>query len=145
MKSKLFTGFLIAIVGGTGTGKTMLAVELMQAVTEKLRSAYYMTAMNFFLRMKSTFGDGEETQLSIMEKLQSKRFLVIEEISRRGQTDWENNLMFELLNGRYNAKRETLLIDNATKAEFLEKIDPAIAGRMKETGGIIEADWGSFR
>ena len=68
LKSKLFTGFLIAIVGGTGTGKTMLAVELMQAVTEKLRSAYYMTAMNFFLRMKSTFGDGEETQLSIMEK-----------------------------------------------------------------------------
>jgi DNA replication protein DnaC len=137
---------MIPILGDQGSGKSMIAVELMFEVTEKLKSAYYVTAMDFFTRVRATFQkDSEETTLSIMDKLKSKRFLVVEELSRRCDTPFENNLMFELLNARYNSMADTLIIDNSTKENFLANIDPALAGRIKETGGIIEADWGSFR
>lgn len=145
MLSMKAQGWLHALIGGRGAGKTQIAVDLMFSYTEEEKSAYYMTAMQFFIRMKSSFLNSEETAESIMAKLRAKKLLVIEEVSRRAQTDWENNLMFELINSRYNDKLDTLLIDNASLNDFCATLDPSIASRMKETGGIIECNWPSFR
>src|SRR5262245_8606127 len=37
---KITTGFLVALIGTRGSGKTQLAVELMRAATNRLRSSY---------------------------------------------------------------------------------------------------------
>jgi DNA replication protein DnaC len=139
-------GMLVALIGTRGTGKTQLAVEVMKAATEKMRSAIYITATEFFMEVKATYRrDSDCTEESVIRDYRNTRLLVIDEIGKRAQSDWENNLLFELINLRYNDMRDTLVIDNATKPDFIAAIGPSIASRMNECGGIIECNWGSFR
>lgn len=144
-------GWICALLGGPGLGKTQMAVDLMFSVTHRSIplqpvNVYFMSAMEFFIRIKSAMSPkAEETTEGIMKNLRCKKLLVIEEISRRAQTDFENNLLFELINTRYSDKTNTLLIDNSTPQMLAGSLDAALLGRIKETGGIVECNWPSFR
>lgn len=140
------TGRILALVGGRGNGKTQLAVELMKARTAALKSALFSSAVEFFIKIKSTYRkDSETDEMEVLKEFQKPSLLVIDEIGKRGGSEWENTMLFELLNRRYNDMTDTILIDNRTKTEFAETIGPSLASRMNEGGGIIECAWGSFR
>jgi DNA replication protein DnaC len=142
----LGSGFMIALIGGRGSGKTQMAVQLMKHATAKLTSAKFITAVQFFMEIKETYKrDCDSAENDILEKFSRPSLLVIDEIGKRGGSDWENNLLFELLNRRYNDMKDTIMIDNRSKADFIETIGPSIASRMSENGGIIECNWQSFR
>lgn len=146
LKSKIGSGMMIGLVGGRGPGKTQLAVEMMKESTSRLRSAYFMCAADFFIRIKGSFRkDSDESEGGVMKDLRGFKLLVIDEVGKRGESDWENTLLFTLLNARYNDATDTLLIDNNDPDEFSRRIGPSLASRMNEAGGIIHCDWPSFR
>lgn len=146
LEARLGTGMMVALVGGRGTGKTQMAVELMRAKTRQMKAAFFCSAMQFFMDIKNTYKDAsKEDEAAIIKRYQTPSLLVIDEIGKRGGSDWENNLLFELLNRRYNDMRDTVLIDNRSKVEFIETIGPSLASRMNECGGILECNWESFR
>ena len=139
-------GFLIGLCGERGSGKTQFGVELMMLVTASERVALFTTAVGFFIAMKASYGkssnDSEEERLLEYSK---PSLLVIDEFGKRAETDWENNMLFELVNRRYNAMKNTLIIDNRHQADFVATLGPSLADRMREKGGIIECNWPSFR
>ncbi len=144
--AKLGSGALIGLVGGRGSGKTMLGVQAMLCVTGVLRSALFTTAADFFMAIKATYKkDNQDTEADVVAKFRRPSLLVIDEIGKRGETDWENNMLFHLLNVRYNDLKDTIVIDNREKREFIETIGESLASRMNESGGIIECNWKSFR
>jgi len=143
---KIGTGALFGIVGTRGNGKTQLAVEAMRKATQRLLSARYETAMSIFTRLKASFRkDGDETEMSVIEDLRRPKLLVIDEVGKRGETDWENNLLFSIVDHRYGDMTDTILIANLEKPAFLECVGLSIASRMNQTGGLIVADWQSRR
>lgn len=143
---KLGNGCLLGLIGTRGNGKTQMAVELMSAVTQELRTAYFTSAVGFFMAVKTTYKkDAVVSEEAVLREHVKPSLLVIDEIGKRAENDWENNLLFELVNRRYNALKDTLLIDNRSKAEFIETIGPSLASRMNDGGGIIECNWETFR
>lgn len=139
-------GVILALVGTRGNGKTQLAVELMKWRTESLRSALFATAVEFFMDIKATYkADCRTSEADVLRLYGKPSLLVIDEVGKRGQSDWENNLLFQLLNSRYNNMKDSVLIDNNGKEAFIEAIGPSLASRMNEGGGIIECTWPSFR
>jgi DNA replication protein DnaC len=139
-------GYFVALVGKRGPGKTQLAVDAMLHHAEKLKTVRYTTATGFLMRVKGTYKPQEmEDESDIITMFVRPALLVIDEYTRRGETDWEDRLLFELLDRRYNAMRDTILIANLTKADFEEAIGPSLASRMEEAGGIIECEWESYR
>ena len=54
-------------------------------------------------------------------------------------------MLYELLNHRYNDLTDTLLISNQDVRQAELSLGPAIVSRLRETGGIIQADWASYR
>ncbi len=147
LKAKLGTGFIIGLVGTRGNGKTQMAVSLaMDSIRSKRRSARYTTATAFFMRIKGTYGkDADEKEGEVVDDFARPRLLVVDEAGKRGGSEWENNLLFELLNRRYNDMKDTILVDNRTLSEFVETIGPSLASRMNEGGGIVDCNWESFR
>lgn len=146
LERRLGCGFLVALVGTGGSGKTQMGVELMRMVTESEKPALFTTAVNFFNQIKATYSRHcEDTELDVLEKFRKPKFLVIDEFGKRAENEWQSTQMFELLNNRYGDMTDTLLIDNRTPDEFMASIGPSLASRMLETGGIIEATWDSFR
>jgi DNA replication protein DnaC len=146
LQGRLGQGVLVGLVGNRGAGKTQMGVELMKAATAAGRSALFRTAMELLMRFKASYRkDAEESELSILRAHRRPSLLVIDEIARRGETDWENGMLFELLNQRYADMTDTILTANQSPAEFESSIGPSLSSRMQEGGGIIECDWPSFR
>lgn len=146
LRDKLGSGFCVALIGKRGPGKTQMGVELMKLATERCRSAYYSTAVGFFLAIRATYKPtsliDEET---VIDRFARYSFLVLDEIGQRKETDWEDQTLFEMLDRRYRNAKDTLLISNQEYDKFCQSVGDSIASRMNETGGIIECNWKSYR
>ena len=81
-----------------------------------------------------------------MREYSAPQLVVFDEISIRAETKWEDDAFFSVINKRYAAVRDTILIGNFTStSELVANIGASIASRLQETGGVIECNWPSFR
>lgn len=144
--ARLGNGFLIALTGPQGTGKTQLASAVVYAATDKLLSARYAVAMDFFIALKSTFDDASKSsEQAVIDSFVKPKLLVLDECDERSESPWENRLLFHMLNKRYNALLDTLLISRRSETEFLQSLGESVQSRIQETGGSLHCDWPSFR
>jgi DNA replication protein DnaC len=143
--SKLGTGCFIALIGSRGCGKTQLAVEAIRHCTGKGKRARYCTATEFFIEIKATYDKQDRSEKDVLNEFTRPLLLVIDEIGQRSESEWENRLLFELLNRRYNALKDTILVSNQSADMFSKSLGPSLISRMQETGGLIECTWPSYR
>lgn len=153
IQSKLGSGGIFGIIGDRGRGKTQMAVNAIIASCQAEESAMFCTAMDFFMKIKGTFHKNSKLdEQEIIDEMLKPRLLVVDEIHERSDTDWENRLIFHAVNKRYEKMYDTILIGAyhdknpkvATEA-FKKAVGASIASRLRETGGIINATWPSFR
>lgn len=146
IQSTLGSGKTWAICGIPGNGKTQMAVEAMKRATQMGLSARYVAATEFFAAIKATYRkDWSETEMHVIERYRRPRLLVIDEVGKRGDTDWENNLLFHLLDKRYQDMTDTIVLANLSAEGMANSLGPSLADRMSETGGLIECTWPSRR
>ncbi len=144
--SLLGRGVIVCLTGTRGSGKTQIAVDAMCRVAGDGRPALFRTAREMFIAIRSAYrSDSTRSETQIIAEHRRPALLVVDEIGRRGETDWENNVLFELLNQRYNDMSDTILTCNLGAEELAASLGPSIVSRMEEGGGIIECNWPSFR
>jgi DNA replication protein DnaC len=155
------TGFLYALIGPRGTGKTQFGVDLIldrinlevtkheagdECWQPMKQPARYFEVLDFFIEIKSTYRrDAQRSEKQVVEAFAEVPLLVFDEIGVRGESKWEDDLFFSMMNKRYANRKDTLLIGNVSAADLPSAVGPSVASRMQETGGIILADWKSFR
>lgn len=145
--SRLGTGFMLALIGGRGPGKTQLGTEVMRdQMCVRYQTAYYLSATSFFLRIKDTYkSDSKKTEQDVLHDLRKFNLLVIDELSKRSESEWENRLFHELIDQRYQDKTDTLLLANTDPKGFGECVGDSLSSRINQLGGVIECNWPSFR
>lgn len=148
LTSRLGSGMFYALIGPRGTGKTQIGCDVIcEATTGRGMTASYIKAIQFFMDIKATFRKGsDETEKSVILRYRKPDLLVIDEIACRGESDWEDRLLEHLLDERYSAKRDTILIGNFDNPRaFDANVGPSVVSRIQETGGLLLCDWKSFR
>lgn len=145
--SKLATGCIIALLGTRGGGKTWLSCEAIRhSILVLARSGQYCKAMEFFMDVKATYKDKAPlAEREVVAEYTKPYLLVIDEIGERSESDWENRLLIHLIDKRYDAMKDTILIGNFTRENFIKNVGSSIASRMTESGGVIECNWESMR
>lgn len=138
------SGFIIALCGHRGTGKTQLAASLARSVALSGKTVRYQTAMGFFLDIKESF-DGKKSEKEVIANYAAPRLLIFDEMQERGETAWEDRLITHLIDKRYGMEKDTLLITNQNTEEFQKSIGNSVASRISETGGFYLCDWPSYR
>lgn len=102
--------------------------------------------MRFFLALRATYSkDVPDTEGDVLSAFVAIRLLVIDEVGVRGEKPFEDRMLTTLIDERYDRKRDTVLISNQTAADFRAVLGESIVDRLRETGGIIECNWRSFR
>jgi DNA replication protein DnaC len=139
------SGFLFALLGQRGTGKTQIAVLTLVRAIQLGRPSRYVSAMRAFLEIRATFKSEADTELSAIEQFITPSLLVIDEFQERGESPWEDRLLGFIVDERYAAQKDTLLISNLKPVDFAESAGPSIVSRLTECGGIVECVWESFR
>lgn len=144
--ARLGTGLIAAVVGNRGTGKTCLAAALVRASARRGASVRYAKAMDIFLTVRASFrADSKTSELTALAAFIQPQLLVIDEMQERGETKWEDRLLNYVIDKRYDAQRDTILIANLTELQLATQLGASIASRIDEAGGVIECAGESFR
>jgi DNA replication protein DnaC len=135
-------------VGSTGTGKTMLACGIANYVRSKGCSVRYATVQGLVQRVKESWlPSGERVEgKTPLRDISECDLLILDEVGVQHGTEFERNLLFGILNERYNNLRPYLLISNLTAEGAAEYLGERVIGRMREDGGtVITFAWPSYR
>ncbi len=146
-KAKLFenlgSGSLCVLTGKRGTGKTQLGIEMIRCFCWSGYTARYTKAMDVFLAIRE--GMAEKSERAAVKPYLATDLLVIDAMEERGETPWEDRMLNFILDKRYDAMMDTILITNQDRTRFSESVGASIVSRIHESGIVIECDWESFR
>lgn len=133
--------------GGIGTGKTHLSVAIALAGMKAGKSAMFTTIQRITRDVKSTFKrDSELSENDIIESLIYPNLLIIDEIGVQFDSKFEHNLIFDVINSRYEKRLSTILLTNLSPAEFKNVIGDRVFDRLREDGGqCVSFGWDSYR
>lgn len=143
-------GYLIALLGPRGTGKTEMGVSVIHDCCGRLLTCRYVKALDLFRDLRRAFtpvarGERGESERDVIEEWARLDLLVIDELHQRGESEFENNTLVNLLDRRYDARRCTILIANQSKSEFAAAMGDSVVSRIHETGDALICDWQTFR
>lgn len=149
-QAKFADGFLVALLGKRGCGKTQLAVSVIHRACEEELAGRYTKAIDLFRDIRRAYiqpgrGEAGVSEVEIIDAWTKYDFLVVDEFHQRGETNAENNAIINLLDRRYDARLCTVLIANQDKEEFAQSAGDSITSRIHETGEAIVCDWPSYR
>lgn len=144
----LRAGTSLILCGNAGTGKTHLACAVANhVIREHAKAAVYMTAGRAFRRVKDTYRKnsqvGEQDALSAFAV---PDLLILDEIGVQYGSDAERNILFEIVNERYEQMKPTALISNLALPALTDFAGERVIDRLKENGGkLVVFDWKSHR
>jgi len=143
-------GRSLLLLGTMGTGKTHLACAIIQQVlrTEGRQgaTARYTTASEIIMTVKETFGRQDKTEADVYADLHSMDLLVIDEVGAQHGSDFECQVLFQVINGRYERLLPTILISNLNLADIRRFIGDRVIDRMCDAGGeAVLFRWPSVR
>lgn len=155
LRHRLGEGFLFILCGSRGGGKTQIATSLACDEIERMKLFWkryreiqwplYSTARGLFLEIRATYGNSDSDESQILRRFVEPHLLVIDETQERGNTEWEDMALTDIIDKRYGMQRDTIIISNLTRAELPAALGPSIISRLHETGEVIECNWPSFR
>lgn len=140
-------GRSLILAGGPGTGKTHLALAIGQHVIREFQAlVLFGTVSNVLRRVKDTYRKtSEETETDVLKALASADLLILDEIGAQTGSEHEKQLMFEILNERYQDMRPTILISNLNTEQLEAFIGHRVMDRYRECGVVLAFGWDSYR
>jgi len=102
----------ILLYGTVGTGKTYLTAAILRyLILSRGVRARFIEFMHLLSDLRATFGDRGQAEV-VMRPLVEVPLLVIDELGKGRGSDWELNVLDELISKRYNARRTTVFTTN---------------------------------
>jgi DNA replication protein DnaC len=144
----------LLVTGPVGVGKTHLAVAILnELVDTKGATALFCDFSDLLDRIQASFGRGsEESQDDIVAPYRDADLLVLDELGARRPSDWVREVLYGLLNTRYNRKRLTILTTNfgdepdARGGETLElRVGAPVRSRLWEMTQLVVIGAEDFR
>lgn len=142
------TGRSVVFIGNPGTGKTHLACGIaLRIMGGQQRTALYITVQKAIRRIKDTWSKGtNESESQAIEAMTFPDLLIFDEVGVQYGSDFEKNILFDILNERYEKRKPTILMSNLKVEEVMGYLGDRVADRLREDGGeVIPFNWESHR
>lgn len=136
------------IYGALKSGKTILAAQLIMEEKKRLylageeskKEILFVKVPKLLHQIKATYKNDEgESETQIISRLQNAHVLVLDEFGMSKPSDWLLDLLYLVIDHRYETKASTIYSSNydlGTLTEILE--DERIPSRIERTCRIIK-------
>lgn len=134
------------MVGGVGTGKTLLASAMLDHIVDN-HKVEIIKLIDLVRELKATWArDSETTEEKLIAYYSKIDLLVIDEVGSQFGSDTEKLFVFDIIDGRYQNMKPTVLISNLDIDGIKDAIGERCVDRLREGGGMMVAfDWSSSR
>lgn len=126
--------------GPPGTGKSYAAACIASGVLHRRFKPRFWDVPDLMAEIKSTFNDGgQESEWSIISDARNADLLVLDDIGSEKASEFVNQELFLIINGRLIAGRPTIVTTNVGVNRWDSTFGPRIASRLYEVapkGGI---------
>ncbi|EMG6527447.1 ATP-binding protein [Providencia rettgeri] len=133
--------------GIPGTGKTHLAVSIAREIAKDLQESVFITTAARIIRAfrRTWLGNSEFSELDVLAKYCNPDLLIIDEIGVQYGTDSERNILFEVINDRYEYLLPTILVSNLPLNELEEMLGERAVDRLLQGGTVLTFNWSTYR
>lgn len=145
-------GTCLIFSGHTGNGKTHLATSIAQSVMRQGYSVLFICVDDLLQSIKETWArNSTKTQRQLVAEFVRLDLLIVDEIGVQFDTDAERLLIFNVLHGRYENQRPTIIlsnlpVDSRNQASIRAVLGDRVIDRLRENGGrVVRFEWESFR
>ena len=146
-------GSNIVMLGNTGTGKTMLAACTMMEVIRAGYTGKYFTVQTLIREIRSSWDrESKVSEREMLAQLVGYDLLIVDEVGVQYGTDAEKVALFEVINGRYEAMKPTILISNLMPRQegrpgpcIEDSMGDRIIDRLRHNGVFLGFNWQSKR
>lgn len=134
-KENLERGVSWIICGPVGVGKTHLAIGLLKEIIKHGITAIYCTFSDFAREIKESYNFNKSEE--ILQKYVSTNFLILDELGIKGNSEHDDNILFDLINKRYEQFKPTVIISNLNEETLKKVVGERIIDRLKENNGKL--------
>ena len=110
----------IMLWGDVGGGKTFLAACIANALIDKGIPATMTTIPRLVAAMTKDFGKDRE---DVLYMVANAPLLVLDDVGTERKTEYNNELVYEIINTRYKAKKPLVITTNLAMKEMAEETD----------------------
>lgn len=134
------------LCGRPGTGKSHLAVGIARRAAAVF-GVRYATVSGLARAVRSSYSKlAAKTEEDILDEHVSPSLLVMDEVGVGLGTDHERAMMHDVLAGRYDRRKPTIMVSNLSLEEVKTALGDRIVDRVREDNGIVlECRWESWR
>lgn len=133
----------LIILGGVGSGKTHLASSIANAMIARGIPVLFGTYLEHLEELRREFNStGERLYLA---KMKSTPLLVLDDIGREKQTDWSRQVMFDVINHRYEHMTPIVITTNMSKKDLEAYLGKDVYSRLCEMSAMLETKSGDYR
>lgn len=119
--------------GGTGSGKTHVAVAIMKEAMRRGYSAHYANFSDLLSRIRDSYHENsKESEGALLALIDSVDLLVLDDVGAENTTDWVRDRLYLIINRRYENARPVIITTNCEEAELEARIGPRTASRLYE-------------
>ncbi len=120
----------LLFMGPPGVGKTHLAVAIMKELLKKGVSCLFYDFRDLLQKIQSTFSpDSSEEEIDILGPVFDAELFVLDELGSKRSSPWVEEILFYIINSRYNSKKLTIFTTN-----FLDEVPK----KKKEAHGFLQ-------
>lgn len=125
--------------GGTGVGKTHIAVGILMEVLDKGVNGTYCNITDLLSRLRDTYTQGAtDTEGAILEDLDRVDLLVLDDLGAEKASEWVLDRLYLVINRRYENARPIIVTTNCDDASLRERVGPRIVSRLYEMCMLID-------
>lgn len=140
-------GTCLIFSGQAGTGKTHLACAIANALIPKGVSSLFTTVSDAMRSIKRSYDPASTVSESeAIHAFVEPRLLILDEVGASKGSEHEMQLMFDIINKRYEHARPTIILTNLDPTALREHLGERVTDRLREGGGkLVTFTWASHR
>ena len=128
-------GRSLVILGRPGTGKTHLACAYANEILRQGHTALFTSVARIIRKVRASWTKGNEEE--VLSAYTGVDLLIVDEVGVQAGTENEKQIIFNVLNERYNNVLPTVLISNLRQNEVQTYLGERVWDRLKEGGGNV--------
>lgn len=131
----------LVIAGGTGAGKTHLAVGLGIVGLGTGYDVFATLLGDVLMAIRESWGESTRsnvTESRLMEKLCTVKLLILDDLGAEKPTDWAKERLAHIVNRRYTTRLPTIVTTNLTIPELETRWSSRVTSRLLGTAQLVE-------
>ena len=143
----------LLLIGPTGIGKTHIAMAVLREVTLRGFHGIYYNTRELLSALRATYNaKAPQSEAEILNQVVRAELLVLDDLGAERFTEWMDDMMHLVIDGRYNRRLQTILTTNYPDDKNLEnlsslrvRIGTRIYSRLSEMCDFLGYEGGDYR